>query len=262
MIFETHSHYTDKWYDEDRQEMLDKLTAENGIGYVTAISAAMDEIDEVCELAKRDNFFATIGVHPEMCGEMTEKDIEILKNLALTNEKVKAIGEIGLDYYWDEPERDIQKKWFRRQLELAKEIDYPVVIHSRDACADTMDIMKEYFEPTDINKKINGVIHCFSYESEVAREYNKLGFLIGVGGVVTFKNGRKLKEVVESIPLENIVVETDCPYMAPVPHRGERNSSLYIPYIIEEIAQIKGVSPKEVEDVTYKNGCRLYRVEG
>ena len=170
--------------------------------------------------------------------------------------KVVAIGEIGLDYYWNEPEPEIQKKWFIRQLELAKEVNLPVIIHSRDAAKDTMDIMKQCHA-----EEMGGVVHCFSYSAEMAKEFIKMGFYIGVGGVVTFKNGKKLKEVVEQIPLESILLETDCPYMSPVPHRGERNSSLNIKYIAEEIARIKNVSYETVVSVTEENAKRMYQIQ-
>lgn len=255
MIFETHAHYDDKAFDTDRDELLGSMK-ENGIGRIAEVAASMEGCRNALNLCeKNDNMIAVLGVHPEDCANLSEEDMAWIKNQALSNPKVRAIGEIGLDYYWDEPARDIQKKWFIRQLELAKEVNLPIVVHSRDAAADTMEIIKS-FSGCDCTPK--GVIHCFSYEKEMAKEYIKMGFLIGVGGVVTFKNGRKLKEVVETIPLESIVVETDCPYMAPHPFRGTRNSSLYIPYIIEEIAKIKGVDKSVVEDVTWNNAMKLY----
>lgn len=172
----------------------------------------------------------------------------------LSAEKVVAVGEIGLDYHWgkDSEAQERQRFWFCRQLELAREAGLPVIIHSREAAADTLEIMKEHA------KGIPGVIHCFSYTVELAREYVKMGYYIGVGGVVTFKNAKKLKEAVAEIPLGNLVVETDCPYLAPEPHRGERNMSPYLPLVIDEIARIKGVSPEEVEDATYRNAISLY----
>ena len=163
-----------------------------------------------------------------------------------------AVGEIGLDYYWDNESHEVQKKWFIRQLELARELGLPVLIHSREAAADTMEIMKEYAGG------LKGVIHCYSYSREMAKEYVKMGFYIGVGGVVTFKNARRLKETVEEIPLESIVLETDCPYLAPVPYRGKRNNSAYIRYVAEEIAKIKGIPCGEVISRTEENAKRLY----
>ena len=173
-------------------------------------------------------------------------------------DKVVAIGEIGLDYYWDATDREDQKYWFKRQLSLAREMNLPVVIHSRDAAADTVEIMKEAYAQS--GRELTGVIHCFSYETEMAREYVKMGFFLGVGGVATFKNGRKLKEVIEETPLDKIVLETDCPYLAPVPFRGKRNSSEKLSYVVDAIAEIKGVSCEEVERITWENACRLYRL--
>ena len=165
------------------------------------------------------------------------------------------LGEIGLDYYWvKEPHlREEQKEWFRMQMDLAKKLNLPVIIHSRDAAFDTLSLMK------DMNaNEVPGVVHCYSYSVEDARKYVEMGYYIGIGGVVTFKNSKQLKEVVKNIPLEHLLVETDCPYMAPEPFRGKRNSSLYIPYIIEQIAELKGISPQEVEEVTRRNGYQLF----
>ena len=169
-------------------------------------------------------------------------------------DKDVAVGEIGLDYYWDNESQDVQKKWFIKQLDLARELDLPVIIHSRDAAADTLEIMKEH------GQGLRGVIHCFSYSIELAREYVKMGFHIGIGGVVTFKNGKKLKEIAQEIPLDRILLETDCPYLAPVPFRGKRNSSIYISYIAEEIANLKGITYEEVVAQTEKNGKKLFGI--
>lgn len=255
MIFETHSHYEDKAFDEDREILMRQLT-EAGIERVVDIGSSLDTCKRILSLINEYPFmYGAIGVHPSDTGNLTEADIDYLK-IESANEKIVAIGEIGLDYYWDEPERSIQKKWFERQLQLAREVSLPVVIHSRDAAKDTLDIMK-----AEKAGDIGGVIHCFSYGTEMAREYLDMGFYIGVGGVVTFKNGKKLKEVVEYTPIERIVTETDCPYLAPTPHRGERNSSLYIPLIIEEIAAIKNMDVQEVYRITCKNGYDLYRMK-
>ena len=175
----------------------------------------------------------------------------------LAQPRVVAVGEIGLDYYWDEPDRKIQKKWFSRQLDLAAEMKLPVIIHSRDAAQDTLDMMKAQHAGD-----IGGVIHCFSYGKEMAREYLNMGFFLGIGGVVTFQNGKKLKEVVEYAPLSSIVLETDCPYLSPVPLRGKRNSSRNLPYVVEMISQIKGVDRETVERETWENALRLYRLSG
>ena len=210
---------------------------------------------EVVELAHKYPFiYAAVGMHPDEVGDLNDERFEYLKSQC-QKEKVVAVGEIGLDYYWDNESHDVQKKWFIKQLELARELDLPVIIHSRDAAADTLEIMKEY------GQGLRGVIHCFSYSVELAREYVKMGFHIGIGGVVTFKNGRKLKEIAEEIPLDRILLATDCPYLAPVPFRGKRNCSAYISYVAQEIANLKGISYEEVVAQTEQNGKRLFRIE-
>ena len=253
MIFETHAHYDDEAFKEDIEEVLQNVK-DAGIGRIVNVAASMRSCITSMELANTyEDIFAAVGVHPEETKELTDADMKLLEQYS-SNKKVVAIGEIGLDYYWDEPERDIQKKWFEAQLELARKVSLPVIIHSRDAAKDTLDIMKNHK-----CEGIGGVIHCFSYGIEMAKEYLDMGFYIGVGGVVTFKNGKKLKEVVEYVPLDRIVTETDSPYLAPTPNRGKRNDSSNIPYIIEEIARIKGVSTEEVEEATWNNALRLYR---
>lgn len=252
MIYETHTHFDDKAFDEDREDAI-KAAIAAGVGRFVNVGASMDGCIRSVELAhKYEEFSAAVGVHPEDCRDLTEADMDRLEEMA-ADEKVVAIGEIGLDYYWDEPERDIQKKWFARQIRLARKVGLPIIVHSRDAAEDTLNIIK-----SENAAEVGGIIHCFSYPTEVARQYVDMGFYIGIGGVVTFKNGRKLKEVAANIPIESIVVETDSPYMAPVPHRGKRNSSQYLPFIIEEIAKIKGMAPAEVESVTYDNAVRLF----
>lgn len=256
MIFETHAHYEDKAFDEDREEILSKMQ-ENGIEKIVNVGSSIETCRKTIALTKEYNdVYGAIGVHPSDTEPLSEEDMAYLKKEA-ENKKIVAIGEIGLDYYWDTPENDVQKKWFVRQLALAKEVSLPIIIHSRDAAADTLDIMK-----AESARDIGGVIHCFSYEKEMVREYLNMGYYIGVGGVVTFKNARKLKEVVEYTPIDRIVTETDCPYLAPTPHRGERNSSLYIPLIIDEIANIKGMDRDAVEEITRQNGYKLYKMEG
>ena len=193
-------------------------------------------------------------MHPSETAELNDHLFDWLRHVA-GEKKVVAIGEIGLDYHWDEPEPELQKAWFVRQLGLAREKKLPVIIHSRDAAKDTLDIMK-----AEKAGEIGGVIHCFSYSLEMAKEYLNMGFFLGIGGVLTFNNARKLKEVVEYIPLESIVLETDCPYLAPVPNRGKRNSSLNLPYVVEAVSQLKGVDPETVVKVTWENGKRLYRL--
>lgn len=253
MIFDTHAHYDDKQFDEDREELLNSME-ENGVGTIVNVSASYPSCERVTDMVQDYPFmYAAVGVHPDEVGALNEDTFARMKEL-FSREKVVAVGEIGLDYYWDNESHDLQKKWFIKQLELARELDLPVLIHSRDAAADTMEIMKEYA------MGLRGVIHCYGYSREMAQEYVKMGFYIGVGGVVTFKNGRRLKETVEAIPLTSIVLETDCPYLAPEPYRGKRNNSSYIKYMAEEIARLKNVSYEEVVRQTEENARKLYRL--
>ncbi|MDO5417452.1 MAG: TatD family hydrolase [Lachnospiraceae bacterium] len=254
MIFDTHAHYDDEAFDKDRDALLMSLAAA-GVGAVVDIGASLESTKRALELAGRYPFlYAAVGVHPSDSGELTEDDIWWLESVS-GREKVVAIGEIGLDYYWEDVEHDVQKQWFVRQLELARKVKLPVVIHSRDAAKDTLDIMK-----AENSRDIGGVIHCFSYGKEMAREYLDMGFFLGIGGVVTFQNAKKLKEVVEYAPLDRLVLETDCPYLAPVPYRGKRNSSLNLSYVAEAIGALKGISAEQVEEATWENAKRLYRL--
>lgn len=254
MIFDTHTHYDDEAFKEDRDELLRGLQ-QAGIEAVVNIGASIQSTKNTLELLKKYPFvYGAVGVHPNETGELNEQLMNWMKHVA-GEEKVVAIGEIGLDYYWDEPDHETQKFWFVRQLALAREVRLPVVIHSRDAAKDTLDIIK-----AERAGDLGGVIHCFSYGVEMAREYLNMGFYLGIGGVVTFNNGRKLKEVVEYMPLDRIVLETDCPYLSPVPKRGKRNSSLNLPYVVEAISQLKGIRPEEVIAVTNRNAKEMYRL--
>lgn len=252
MIFETHAHYDDEAFTEDRDSLL-KSMEENGIGLIVNVTAEYDSIDETYEQSQKYDFvYGTVGVHPSEVEELDDKKLAKMYEKA-KRDKIVAIGEIGLDYYWPEPDHEIQKKWFLAQLKMAKELDLPVIIHSRDAAADTLDILK-----SDAATGLRGVIHCYSYSKEMAVEFEKLGYYFGIGGVITFQNAKKLVEVVEYLPLEKIVLETDSPYLSPVPNRGKRNSSLNIPYIAEKIAEIKKIPYDTVVEVTEKNARRLY----
>lgn len=254
MIFESHAHYDDEKFDEDRDSLLVSMP-ENGIEYIINVGASLATTRNTIELTKKYPFiYGAVGVHPSDTAELDEENFAWLKSTC-SLPKIVAIGEIGLDYYWDEPDREIQKKWFRRQLELAKEENLPIIVHSRDAAKDTLDIMKEM--ECD---KMNGVVHCFSYSKEIARKILDMGFYLGIGGVVTFQNAKAIKEVVEYAPLDRILLETDSPYLAPAPHRGKRNSSLYIPLIAQEIAGIKETEYDEVVQTTNKNAKRLFRI--
>lgn len=255
MIFDTHAHYDDEAFDQDRETLLDSMK-NRGIGHIVNVGADIASSKLTVGLVRRfPHVYGALGVHPDNVGEITEEDYEWLKH-AIYKPKIVAVGEIGLDYHWSDA-KELQKEWFVRQMELAREAGLPIVVHSRDAAADTLDIIKS-------NKadEIGGIIHCFSYGKEMAKEYLDMGFYLGIGGVVTFKNAKKLKEVVEYAPIEQLVLETDCPYLTPEPNRGKRNSSLYLPYVVNEIAAIKKMSPNEVIDITCENAKKVYGLVG
>lgn len=254
MIFESHAHYDDEAFDEDRDRLLCSL-AENGIDTVINVGASLESCKKTLALMGNYPFiYGAVGVHPSETGELTEESFRWLKECCAL-EKVVAVGEIGLDYHWKEPEPSIQKIWFEKQLGMAKEVKLPVIIHSREAAKDTLDIMKSSHAEV-----IGGVVHCFSYTKETAREYLEMGYYFGIGGVVTFANAKKLKEAVSYIPMDRILLETDSPYLAPEPYRGKRNTSLNLPYIAKEIAAIKGIDYEEVLAVTHENAEKLFRL--
>ncbi len=254
-IFDTHAHYDDEAFDEDRDALLAELP-ENGIARVVNVGASLASCGRTIELMNRyDYIYGAIGVHPSETAELNDEAFEWLRQQCQL-EKCVAVGEIGLDYYWDEPDRELQKEWFRRQLNLARELAKPVIIHSRDAAKDTVDLMTE-----EHAEEIGGVIHCYSYTKETAEVFLKMGFYFGIGGVLTFKNAKKLKEAVAYIPLDRIVLETDCPYLAPEPNRGKRNSSLNIPYVVKALAEIKGVEEETVRKAAWENAHKLYRLK-
>lgn len=254
MIFDTHAHYDDTQFDSDREELLASMP-ELGVTTIVNVSSTLKSCEKCVELARKYPYvYAAVGIHPDEVGSLNEETFAWMERL-LDNEKVVAVGEIGLDYYWDNESHEVQKKWFVRQLELARRHHLPIIIHSREAAADTMEIMKAHAQGLD------GVIHCYSYSKEQAEEYIKMGFYIGIGGVLTFKNAKKLKEVAEVVPLEQIVLETDCPYLAPEPFRGKRNQSSYIRYVAEKLAEIKGITAEEVITVTEENAKKMYRLK-
>lgn len=256
MIIDTHAHYDDEQFDTDREELLTTLP-EQGIEAVVTVGASLASCQGALELAERyDRVYATLGVHPDEVAILTDASLEWMRTAVTESpikDKIVAIGEIGLDYYWDKAQHEVQEHWFRAQLRLARELGLPVNIHSRDAAADTWQVMKdEHLE------EIGGIIHCYSYSWEMARNYLDAGFYLGIGGVVTFKNAKKLKEVVEKAPLDRLVLETDCPYLAPDPYRGKRNCSAYLKYVAEGIASLKGVTPEEVIAQTRQNTLTVY----
>ena len=253
MIFDTHAHYDDKQFDTDREELLASMQ-DQGVGTIVNASATTDSWQKVLELTETYSFiYGMIGVHPDEVGALDEERFQEMEKL-LSREKIVAVGEIGLDYYWDKESHDIQKQWFVRQLKLAQKTGLPVNIHSREAAADTMDILREY------GQDMQAIIHCYSYSKEMAEEYVKMGYLLGIGGVVTFKNARKLREVVQTVPLSNLVLETDCPYLAPEPNRGKRNMSGYLQSVADEVARLKGITTEEVICVTEENARAFYHI--
>lgn len=254
MIFDTHAHYDDSAFDDDRGELLLGM-AESGIGRIVNIGADMQTSAATVELTERYPFvYGAVGVHPSETAGLGGQDMQRLKAYAALP-KIVAVGEIGLDYHYPDTDRELQQHWFVRQLALAREVRLPVVIHSRDAANDTMQIIKEHGGET------GGVIHCFSYSKELALQYVDMGFYIGVGGVITFSNAKKLVEAVKAVPLEKIVLETDAPYLSPAPERGMRNHSGKLPLVVKRLAEIKGVTEEEIISVTWENACRLYRME-
>ena len=256
MIFDTHAHYDDEQFDIDREELIGSLQ-EAGIARVANIGASLSSSQNSIDLAHRyDFFYAVVGVHPNEVEELNEENIQKLYEWS-KDDKCVAIGEIGLDYHWPDPSPELQKKWFIRQLHIAREVKLPVVIHSRDAAADTMNIMK-----AEHAENIGGVVHCFSYSKEIAKQCVDMGFYIGIGGVLTFKNAKKMVEVVEQTPMDKIILETDCPYLAPEPYRGKRNNSLYLPNVVTKMAEIKGISEEEVIRITEENALKMYNIKG
>lgn len=253
MIFDSHAHYDDEQFDEDREELIENLK-ENGVIGIINCGSSLKGLEMSVELSEKYEFIhAAAGIHPENAYEFNE-DVKIRIEKLAEDKKIVAIGEIGLDYYWEEnPPKEVQKQVFRSQMEIAKKYNLPVIIHDREAHGDTLEIMKEY-------PGVIGVVHCFSGSVEFAKECIKLGYYIGVTGVVTFKNSKTIKEVIKNIPMDRLLVETDCPYMAPVPHRGKRNQSNYIEHIIDEIAGIKSMSKEEISEITIINSKTLFKI--
>lgn len=278
-IFDTHAHLCDAAFDMDREAIIADLGA-HGVGAFTEIGFDLPSSRAALALAERyPQVYAAVGFHPDHSDHLRDEDVETLRQMVENDKKIVAIGEIGLDYHYTregilrraaasgqepdpeslataDPEPEIQKACFRRMLQLARELGLPINVHSREAAQDTYDLIVE-----ERGYENSGIIHCFGYPVEMAERFVKLGLYVGVGGVVTFKNSRKLKEVVERIPIERIVLETDCPYMAPVPKRGTRNDPRNLPYIVEEIAALRQMDPAEVIRITTENAKRVYRIK-
>ena len=253
MLFDTHAHYDDEAFDEDRKALLDSMT-EKGVGLIVNPGCTVETSRQAVAMAEQyDYIYAAVGIHPENCGDFTDDDIGILRTLA-QHDKAVAIGEIGLDYYWEEnPPREWQQMVLRKQMALAAELKLPVIIHDREAHADTLAIVKEF-------PQVRGVFHCYSGSVEDARTLLKMGWMLSFNGAITFKNARKAPEVIAEVPMERIMIETDSPYLTPVPHRGKRNDSGYVRLVAEKIAEIKSITAEEVEQITFDNGKRFFGI--
>jgi len=255
MFIDSHAHLDDPRFDQDREHVIESLR-EDGIDMVINIGADKESSLSTLELARKyDNVYAVAGVHPHSASELEDDGLDWLIEIA-KEEKVVAIGEIGLDFYYDNSPRDIQRKWFKAQLQLAKELGLPVVIHTRDAAKETYDILKD----AAADGKLKVLMHCYSGSAEMAMDYARLGFYIALGGAVTFKNARVSREVASVVPLENLMIETDCPYMTPEPFRGKRNEPKYVNLVAEKIAEIKGITVEELAKATSDNARSFFRL--
>ena len=251
-LFDTHAHLNDPAFDPDREELMAGLAAKS-VGLVMNAGCSLESSRDIVNMTARYPWlYGSVGSHPDSAGEVDEEVIAQYRELC-QNEKIKAIGEIGLDYYYEDIPRDIQQKAFRMQMQLAKEVDLPVIVHEREAHDDGMRIVKEF-------PGVTGVFHCYSGSAEMARQLVKMGWYIGFTGVLTFKNARKAVETAASIPLDRIVIETDCPFMAPEPFRGKRNDPGYLYRMAERLAEIRGITPEEAAAITTENAKRLYRI--
>lgn len=255
-IFDTHAHYDDESFDDDRERLLAGFPAQ-GVHAVTNIGTNIRASEETVRMTEKyENLYGVVGIFPSEVAELENLDnVKRLKELA-KHDKIVAIGEIGLDYHYEETDKALQHKWFAGQMDIARELKLPIAIHSRDAAQDTIQIMR-----ASRAEEIGGVIHCYSYSKESARDFLNMGFYFGIGGVVTFKNAKKLKEAVAYIPLSNIVLETDAPYLTPEPFRGKRNDSSKLVYVAQAIADIKQIPVDEVYAETWKNAHQMYKIQ-
>jgi len=254
MLFDTHAHMCDPVFDEDRQELLTSLP-DQGIRLLMNPGCCIQSSRDAAAMALQwDYMYAAVGNHPDSADEICDDVLEEYRKLCKLNPKIKAIGEIGLDYFYETVPREVQKKAFIAQMELAQELDMPVIIHERKAHEDGMNIVRQF-------PKVKGVFHCYSGSAEMARQLVNMGWYIGFTGVLTFKNARKAVEAAQAVPLERIVIETDCPFMSPEPFRGKRNDPSRVYYVAEKLAQIRGISVEEAQRITLENGKRLYRMD-
>ncbi|KPU43085.1 putative deoxyribonuclease YcfH [Oxobacter pfennigii] len=255
MIFDSHAHYDDEAFDADRDQVL-KEVKESKVSYIVNAGSSIESSKRGIELSgKYDFIYAAVGIHPHDAKNFDKKSIEVLKDLAAFP-KVVAIGEIGLDYYYDFSYKEDQIKAFEEQIKLGLELNLPIIVHDRDAHSDTFEIIKKY-----IKDGLKGIIHCYSGSAEMAVQYTKLGFYIGLGGVITFKNAVKSLEVLKNIPQDKILIETDCPYLTPVPHRGKRNDSRYLKYVVDKAAEVLAMDREEFIKLTCENGKRIFNMK-
>ncbi len=254
MLFDTHAHYDSRQFDADRDQVLSALPGQ-GVGLVVNPGCDLDSSRRAIGIAERYPFvYAAVGVHPEDCAGWQDTDVDELRSLA-AHPKVVAVGEIGLDYYWKEnPPREFQQRVFRAQLALARELDLPVIVHDREAHGDCLSIIREF-------PQVRGVFHCFSGSAEMAKELVGLGWMISFTGALTYKNARKAVEAAQAVPLDRIMIETDSPYMAPVPCRGERCHSGLVRHTCQRLAELRGISPEECARITFENGTEFYQLQ-
>lgn len=254
-LFDTHAHLYDKAFDRDRDEVIQRLR--KTLDYVVIPSEDLATSRKSLALAEKYDFlYCAVGIHPQETGEASEEILKEIGDLAQSSPKVKAIGEIGLDYHFFYSDKETQKKWFGRQIELAKDLDLPFLIHDREAHGDTLSILKEHR-----SSRMRGIMHCFSGSLETAEEMMKLGFYISFAGPLVFPKSRRLKEAARDIPLDHLLIETDSPYLTPPPHRGERNEPANVIFVAREIARLKGLTVEKVVEETRKNGLRIYGIE-
>lgn len=255
MLFDSHAHYNDERFSEDRDEILSKM-CENGVGYIMNACSSVAEIPDIIDIIEKYPFvYGAVGVHPHECADMSEDDIELLKKYS-HHPKIKAIGEIGLDYFYDNSPRDKQKYWFGRQIDLAVELNMPIIIHDRDAHRDTLDILNEHRA-----EKVGGAFHCYTGSVEMLKDVLEMNLYVAFGGSLTFKKAAKPIEAAKAVPLDRLLIETDSPYLTPEPHRGKRNSSLYVHYVAEKLAEIRGMDVKEIIQITTENAKKCFRID-
>jgi TatD DNase family protein len=256
ILFDTHAHLNDPKFDEDRDEVISRARSEYGVRFILNVGYNRETIRTSLQLAKTHDFiFSSVGWHPHDAKDCTDEDLAWIRELT-RHPKVVALGEMGLDYYWDNSPRDVQAEVFRKQISIARETGLPIIIHDRDAHEDVVRILRE--ERAD---EVGGVMHCFGGDLSIMEECLKLGFLIGLGGPVTFKNAKLPQEIAKHVPLDRLLIETDCPYLAPHPYRGKRNETGYVRLVAEKIAEIRGLSLEELAKITMDNALRLFRLE-